>query len=125
MLGCRCGLKRKWPHSRAIFLESKGSRSVATSLTPDHDFVAAPFADGHIATVVSASIPPITAVTISPIVVVPIEIAAFTLAVNSFAAVGANTEFELSERGGRFGNTSVFGECRKSPHCARDGGYER
>jgi hypothetical protein len=89
----------------------------------DHNLVAAPFADGHIATVVSASISPIIVVTISPIVV-PIVIATFTLT----PAIGTGTEVKLSERDRRFGRdgiTSVFRECWESPHCARDGGDKR
>jgi len=54
----------------------------------DHDVVAAPFADGHIATVISASISPIIA-TVSPIVI-PIKIATFALT----PAVGPDTDVE-------------------------------
>src|SRR5467141_2454963 len=92
--------------------------------TPDDDLIAAPFADGHIATMVSASISPIIVVTISPIVIVPIIIATFTLT----PAVGSDTEVQLSERDRRLGRdriTSTFGKCWESPHCASDGGDKR
>ena len=77
------------------------SQSVATVLASDHDLVAAPFADGHLATAVSASISPIVVVTISPIVVVPTIIATFTLSVDSLA-VWSDTKVQLSERDRRF-----------------------
>src|SRR5262249_2307708 len=98
------------------------SRSVATAHTPNHDLVAAPFANSHIATEVSASISPIIVVTISPIVIVPIIIiATFTLT----PTLGSDTDVHLSERDRRLGRdriTPIFGECWESPHCARDGG---
>jgi hypothetical protein len=87
-----------------------GLRSVTTAYVLDHDFRAAPFADGHIATAVSTSISPI---------VVPIKIATFALT----PAVGPDTDVQLSERDrgfGRDGVASVFGGCRKNPYCARD-----
>ena len=72
----------------------RGARrtSVATVHASDHDVVAAPFADGHLATAISASISPVIVVTISPIVVVPIIIATFTLT----PAVRSDTEIQLS-----------------------------
>jgi hypothetical protein len=85
---------------------------------PDHNFVAAPFADGHIAAAsVSASI--------APIVVVAIIIATFAFPVDSVsvAAVGSDADVQLSKRDFRFGRdgiTFVSGGCRKSPQCARD-----
>src|SRR5262249_51790001 len=116
---------RKRPHFWAVFQEAC-SRLVATAHTPDHDLVAAPFADSHIATAVSASISPIIVVTISPIIVVAIIVTTFT--VDSLAAVGADAEFELSERDDRRGRdciTSLSGGCGKNPECARDGGDKR
>jgi len=68
----------------------------------DHDVVAAPFADGHIATVISASISPIIVATVSPIVI-PIKIATFALT----PAVGPDTDVELSECDRRFGQDSI------------------
>jgi len=103
------------PKEKAAPERRRHLRSVTTTYMPDHDVVAAPFADGHIATVVSASISPI---------VVPIKIATFALT----PAVGPYTDVELSERDRRFGRdsiTSVFGGCRKNPHCARDGSDKR
>jgi hypothetical protein len=70
-------------------------------LASNHDLVAAPFADGHLATPVSASISPVVAVTISPIAVVPIIIPTFTLSIDSLA-VWSDTEVQLSERDRRF-----------------------
>jgi hypothetical protein len=64
-------------------------RSVTTAYMLDHDVVAAPFADGHIATVISASISPIIVATVSPIVI-PIKIATFALT----PAVGPDTDVE-------------------------------
>jgi len=57
----------------------------------NHDLVAPPFANRHIATAVSASISPIIVVTMSPIVVLPIIIATFALSVGSLA-VRSDTE---------------------------------
>src|SRR5215469_12714234 len=99
------------------------SRSVAAVHTPDHDLVAASLADGHVAT--AASISPVLAVAISPVVVIPIIIATFTVGP---LAVGSDTEVQLSERDRRFRGdsiTSVFGGCRNTPHYARDGGDKR
>jgi hypothetical protein len=104
--------------------EVPAARSVATVDASDHDVVAAPFADGHLATTISASISPVIVVTISPIVIVPIIIAAFALT----PAVGSDTEIQLSERDRRFGRdriTSIFGERGDSPHCGRDSGDMR
>src|SRR5262249_27092241 len=109
-------------HGRAV--ERGPRRSVATAHTPDYDLVAAPFADGHVATMVSASISPIIVVTISPIVIVPTIIATFTFT----PAVRSDTEVQLSERDRRFGRagiTSIFGECWESPHCASDSDDKR
>jgi hypothetical protein len=83
------------------------------ALTPDHDLVAAPFADGHVAAVL-ASISPI-------VVIVATIIATFALA----AAVGPDTDVQLSQRDPGLGGestTSAFGGCRKNPDHARDGG---
>src|SRR6266566_9042896 len=114
---CHRGRRRTpWSFSRHA-----RSRSVATAHTPDYDLIAAPFADGHIATMVSASISPIIVVSMSPIVIVPIIVATFTLT----PAVGSDTEVQLSERDRRLGRdriNSTFGECWESPHCASDGG---
>jgi hypothetical protein len=98
---------------------ARRARSVATVHAFDHDVVAAPFADGYLATAVSAPISPVIVVTISPIVIVPIIIATFTLT----PAVRSDTDVQLSERDRRFGRegvTSVLGGCRKNPYCARD-----
>src|SRR5262245_39468922 len=74
------------------FPENERLRSVAAALTPDHDLVAAPFADRHIATTsFSVSISPIAVATISPIVIVTTIVATVT-------AVRSDTELELSER---------------------------
>jgi hypothetical protein len=98
------------PKEKAAPERRRHLRSVTTTYMPDHDVVAAPFADGHIATVVSASISPIIVAPVSPIVV-PIKIATFALT----PAVGPYTDVELSERDRRFGRdsiTSVSGGCR-------------
>ena len=82
------------PKEKAAPERRRHLRSVTTTYMPDHDVVAAPFADGHIATVVSASISPI---------VVPIKIATFALT----PAVGPDTDVELSECDRRFGRDSI------------------
>jgi hypothetical protein len=101
--------------------EVPAAQSVATVDASDHDVVATPFADGHLATAISASISPVIVVTISTIVIVPIIVAAFTLT----PAVRSDTEIQLSERDRRLGRdriSSIFGKCGDSPHCARDSG---
>jgi hypothetical protein len=87
---------------------------------PDHDLVAAPFADRHVATT-SFSIPisPIVVATISPIVIVATIVATITL-----TAVWSNAEVKLSKRDFGFGR-DISGGCRENPHCARDGGDKR
>jgi hypothetical protein len=110
--------------TRAYVRDVRRSRSVATALTPDHDLIAAPFADSHITTMISTSISPIIVVTISTIVTVLTIIAAFTLT----PAVGSNTHVQLGERDRRLGRariTSGFGACRESPHCASSGGSDK
>jgi hypothetical protein len=110
--------------SRACERGARRAQSVATVHASDHDVVAAPFADGHLATAVSASISPVIVVTISPIVIIPIIIAGFALT----PAVRSDTEIQLSERDRRLGRdriSSIFGECWEGPHCARDGDDKR
>jgi hypothetical protein len=83
---------------------------------PDHDVVAAPLADGHIAAVVSASISPI---------LITIIIATFTVMP---AAVRSDADIQLSKRDFGFrrdGIPSISGGCRKNPHCACNGGNKR
>jgi len=77
------------PKEKAAPERRRHLRSVTTAYMLDHDVVAAPFADGHIATVISASISPIIVATVSPIVI-PIKIATFALT----PAVGPDTDVE-------------------------------
>ena len=79
----------------------------------DHNFVAAPFADGHVATA-----------SISASLVVAIKITTFTADPVSIAAVGSNADVQLGKPDFRFGRTainSVFSGCRKRLQRARDG----
>jgi hypothetical protein len=117
----RYSLKRNGP-TTGPFPTSERLRSVATPHVPDDDLVAAPFADGHIAAVVSAPISPLIAVAISPIVNT-IIIATFTLA----AAVRSDADIQLSKRdfGLRTNNPSISSGCRESPHCGCNGGDKR
>ena len=113
--------KENGPATRgAIFRRTGRSRSVATAHMPNHDLVAAPFADRHV-TAGSASIVALTA-TIAPIV---IAIVITTLAVDSVSvtAVRSDAEVQLSKRDFGLGRIpSISGVCRNSPHYARDGG---
>jgi hypothetical protein len=110
----------------AVFLvQSAARRSVATALMPDHNLVAAPFADGHVTTGSVSVVAPIVTVTIAPIVIVATVVTTLAVDSVSFTAVRSDTELELSERDVGFRRdctTSISGECRESPHCARDGG---
>jgi hypothetical protein len=89
---------------------------------PDHDLVAAPFADRHVATGSVSIVAPIVAVTIAPIVIA-IVITAFAIDSVSVTAVRSDAEVQLSKRHFGFGrDSSVSGVGRQSPHYARDGG---
>jgi hypothetical protein len=94
---------------------------------PDHDLVAAPFADRHVTTGSVSIVAPIITVTIAPIVIATIVTA---LAVDSVSvtAVRSDAEVQLSKRHFGFGRDSIAfdsGVGRESPHCARDGGDKR
>src|SRR5260370_7185451 len=86
--------KRKWPRKQGHFPSSERLRSVATAHMPDHDLVATPFADRHVATTpFSIPISPIPVATISPIVIVATLVATITL-----TAVWSNPQVNLHHR---------------------------
>jgi len=106
---------------RAVGVLGPAGPSVATTFMPDHDLASALFAERHVTTDSASIVAPIGAVTKAPIVIVPLIIATFTL------AVGSDTEVELSKRDFGFGSDRippVFGGRRESQHCASDGGDE-
>jgi len=106
---------------RYLGVPAPAGPSVATTFMPDHDLASALFAERHVTTDSASIVAPIGAVTKAPIVIVPLIIATFTL------AVGSDTEVELSKRDFGFGSDRippVFGGCRETPHCASDGGDE-
>jgi hypothetical protein len=73
---------------------------------PDHDFVAAPFADRHVTTGPAPIVAPIVTVTIAPIV---IAIVITTVAVDavSVTAVRSDAEVQLSKRDLGFGRDDI------------------
>jgi hypothetical protein len=104
-------LKHNGPQVGAnVLFKAAVPQSVATAPMPDHDLVAAPFADRHVTTG-SASI-------VAPIVTVTIAV----------TAVRSDTEVQLCKRNVGLGRDSIpsissyAGNCR---HRARAGGNKR
>ena len=94
---------------------------LATALAPDHDLIAPPLADRYIATPSFSFIsskPPLTLIGI-------IAIIEPVLSANSFATVGSNAEFQLSQPDHRFRSNLRAGESRDSSQRGRRSDHQR